>query len=753
MHGTYADYLWKIAPPPIFSHDHCPPVASQNSSSVLSQLKCQLCSNLLTQPLELPCSALVCTKCIVEWVAATGAENCPCCLDDGPLLSSRIRPASNLILLLLADILVHCVSCSRDVKADAYEAHKCTPSLTPNEEWEAVVLLKKAISTSTEKGGEEIKGAPLIYIPELVAKIVHLLEENERTRRLTWHEGFIPASEVWIKIGGDKGGGTFKMNFQIVNIATPNSVHNTCVFCCFAAGDSVTHLHAALDRFKDQVEHLNGMKWRQYTIKIFTCGNFEFLSKMYGLSGASGCYPCPYCIIHSEMMATPLSVRGHAAQRTLETMRADHQRYVSAGSIKRDAQKFYNCISPPIFDIPVSQVCPPGLHITLGIFTKMFNLLEAVCCNLDLELALHATDIDSSSFSKYSLELQNLPLLQAELEEAQQAQENFQRMATYVVLVGGAERNPRAVNLLKQAADKKKHVKALFVESTRSPISANGTIGFRALKPRFTISLRSGIFHGTLWSLAINMIKVMENLKLVILLLIYGTRGSSTQSLPCHTVSGDNCTSSICPNTLVTYTCTITSGTAGGLTDWTLPPGTCPTNTFPDKIRLSQFVSGLCAAQVTSTCGSYTASSIQSSDPTYCLSSILTVNITAAMNGSTVTCYNTNLVITVITTVISSATIYVVGPPGAPNVVANIIDADMVLVVVNPSSSGGLPTSYSVTISNSSYVYSNFTPAFLNGSAMVTFTELTIGTNYTISAVAINCAGLSNPTTIYISLT
>ena len=64
----------------------------------------------------------------------------------------------------------------------------------------------------------------------------------------------------------------------------------------------------------------------------------------------------------------------------------------------------------------------------------MFNLLEAVCCNLDLELALHATDVDSSSFSKYSLELQNLPLLQAELEEAQQAQENFQHMWSWLVV-------------------------------------------------------------------------------------------------------------------------------------------------------------------------------------------------------------------------------------------------------------------------------------------------------------------------------
>ena len=44
----------------------------------------------------------------------------------------------------------------------------------------------------------------------------------------------------------------------------------------------------------------------------------------------------------------------------------------------------------------------------------------------------------------------------------------------------------------------------------------------------------------------------------------------------------------ICPFTVVNYTCTITSGTAAGYTDWTLPTGTCPTNAFPDKIRLSQ---------------------------------------------------------------------------------------------------------------------------------------------------------------------
>ena len=140
----------------------------------------------------------------------------------------------------------------------------------------------------------------------------------------------------------------------------------------------------------------------------------------------------------------------------------------------------------------------------------------------------------------------------------------------------------------------------------------------------------------------------------------------STQSLPCHTASGDNCTSSICPNTVVTYTCNITSGTPAGLTDWTLPTGTCPTNAFPDKIRLSQFVSGQCSAQgasgVPSMCGPYRATSILPSNATYCLSSNLTINITAAMNGSTVMCNNTDIG-TSASIIVSMTTIKIVGMP------------------------------------------------------------------------------------------
>ena len=101
------------------------------------------------------------------------------------------------------------------------------------------------------------------------------------------------------------------------------------------------------------------------------------------------------------------------------------------------------------------HICPPGLHITLGIFTKM------LCCQLDLELASHTNDSDSSKFSNYSQALQRLPLLQGDLETAQHSQEVLQQVATYVALVHGEE-NPIAVDLLKQSAACKKRKSIVF---------------------------------------------------------------------------------------------------------------------------------------------------------------------------------------------------------------------------------------------------------------------------------------------------
>ena len=42
--------------------------------------------------------------------------------------------------------------------------------------------------------------------------------------------------------------------------------------------------------YLNDVTYKSAINYRQYTVKVFICGDYEFLSKMHGLSGASGMY-------------------------------------------------------------------------------------------------------------------------------------------------------------------------------------------------------------------------------------------------------------------------------------------------------------------------------------------------------------------------------------------------------------------------------------------------------------------------------
>ena len=86
--------------------------------------------------------------------------------------------------------------------------------------------------------------------------------------KLTLHGGAITSDEAWVKIGGYKGASSFKMNFQIVNVSNPNSVHNTCVFAVYQAPDTIHNLHVALDCYKDLFAELLKMKWRLENLNI-----------------------------------------------------------------------------------------------------------------------------------------------------------------------------------------------------------------------------------------------------------------------------------------------------------------------------------------------------------------------------------------------------------------------------------------------------------------------------------------------------
>ena len=79
---------------------------------------------------------------------------------------------------------------------------------------------------------------------------------HNRSNKLTWHEGLIPQDEIWVKIGGDKGDGSFKVAFQVANLPCPNSTQHTVIFCVFEAPDTYPNVHTALAIYKEEVATL-----------------------------------------------------------------------------------------------------------------------------------------------------------------------------------------------------------------------------------------------------------------------------------------------------------------------------------------------------------------------------------------------------------------------------------------------------------------------------------------------------------------
>ena len=65
-----------------------------------------------------------------------------------------------------------------------------------------------------------------------------------------------------MKIGGDPGGGSLKMSYQIANVQNSNSTDNTIVFSIFEAKDYPSNINIGLTRFREQVKALQSMTWK-----------------------------------------------------------------------------------------------------------------------------------------------------------------------------------------------------------------------------------------------------------------------------------------------------------------------------------------------------------------------------------------------------------------------------------------------------------------------------------------------------------
>ena len=96
---------------------------------------------------------------------------------------------------------------------------------------------------------------------------------------------------------------------------------------------------------------------------------------MYGLSGAQGSYCCLWCTLQTKYIQVERETRGIGKRRKLSSLKKQNALFRTKGKrLKKNAAKYENAIHTPIWDIRINQVCPPYLHILLGITKRHHDL-------------------------------------------------------------------------------------------------------------------------------------------------------------------------------------------------------------------------------------------------------------------------------------------------------------------------------------------------------------------------------------------
>ena len=122
--------------------------------------------------------------------------------------------------------------------------------------------------------------------------------------------------------------------------------------------------------------------WRQKAIKVSLNGDYDFLCKVYGLSGPQGTFPCLWCLTPRRYMNN--TDKATFITRTLYTLIGDNASYTTHCGNKTKVASCNNCKNPLLITIELDKVAPQYLHILLGIALKHYKLLEAAVHKIDV---------------------------------------------------------------------------------------------------------------------------------------------------------------------------------------------------------------------------------------------------------------------------------------------------------------------------------------------------------------------------------
>ena len=230
--------------------------------------------------------------------------------------------------------------------------------------------MEVTVSNDTQSFDTSTATKSVAYVRDISSFVRHTSNKfDEKGMMLTWHTRQIPHDETLVKVGADHGGNSFKMTLQISNFERPNSKSNTFLCCLFEGKDTCENLATILGEYSQQLNELRQMEWYRKKVGTFVFGDYDFLCKMYGISGAAGVHPCIWCTVSKANMQKSPDKQLQVAHRTLRSLRKDHWQFLSA-----------------VWHISINHVCPPYLHILLGIVKRHHDMLEKECHSIDLQI-------------------------------------------------------------------------------------------------------------------------------------------------------------------------------------------------------------------------------------------------------------------------------------------------------------------------------------------------------------------------------
>ena len=171
----------------------------------------------------------------------------------------------------------------------------------------------------------------------------------------------------------------------------------------------------------------------------------------------AGRHCCLWCHITTTELALSPTVRGPLVLRTTSTLQRDLNSFQSDGSNIKRAKHHNNVIRKSLFEIPLEQVSkycnkgihtlyihiilaslqvsPPGLHISLGIFFRLFTLLEDECHKLDV---IHSLSLQGSTagftFNRYTSALRRQTTLRDNIDRLSSQIHGLEQLLTLAVV-------------------------------------------------------------------------------------------------------------------------------------------------------------------------------------------------------------------------------------------------------------------------------------------------------------------------------